>query len=413
MTGAMRVATISHGHPALSPGGAEIAALTLHTALAELDGVEALHLAAAPPTHPGIGGELFATGRLDGLTLLQREPGQLDHLLTQLTAFQPQVIHLHHILGIGADALFGLRQRFPDATILLTLHEFIAICHNRGQMMKTDGTACERSSASDCASCFPEITAARFLRRERALRAMLSLLDGFIAPSAFLAQRYVEWGVPASRIITIENAVPLPAPVQTRRDSRPGKRGRFAFFGQMTPFKGIDVLLEAVASLSDADWQGSTLDIHGAHLELQPADFQNKIAALIDRAGARVTLHGAYDSVTLPALMRRADWVVVPSIWWENSPLVIQEAFSQGLPVIASAIGGMAEKVAHGRNGLTFTAGDSAALAETLMRAADPSLWASMRAGVVPPTDAATIAHWHRRLYQSLLQGRMAPAQAV
>jgi len=56
--------------------------------------------------------------------------------------------------------------------------------------------------------------------------------------------------------------------------------------------------------------------------------------------------------------MAAVDWVVVPSIWWENSPLVIQEAFAHGRPVICSDIGGMAEKVAHEKNGLHFRAND-------------------------------------------------------
>ena len=58
--------------------------------------------------------------------------------------------------------------------------------------------------------------------------------------------------------------------------------------------------------------------------------------------------------------MAEIDWVVVPSIWWENSPLVIQEAFLHGRPVICSDIGGMAEKVRHGVDGLHFRVGDDA-----------------------------------------------------
>jgi glycosyltransferase involved in cell wall biosynthesis len=73
---------------------------------------------------------------------------------------------------------------------------------------------------------------------------------------------------------------------------------------------------------------------------------------------------------------------VVPSIWWENSPLVIQEAFMHGRPVICSDIGGMAEKVIDGVNGLHFTAGDPRSLATVLRRAAsDPELWDRLRKG--------------------------------
>ena len=81
--------------------------------------------------------------------------------------------------------------------------------------------------------------------------------------------------------------------------------------------------------------------------------------------------------------MSEIDWVVVPSVWWENSPLVIQEAFMQRRPVICSDIGGMAEKVTDGVDGLHFRAGDPQSLADTIERAVGtPGLWDRLRAGI-------------------------------
>ena len=96
-----------------------------------------------------------------------------------------------------------------------------------------------------------------------------------------------------------------------------------------------------------------------------------------------MSLVGRYQPEALPRLMAGVDWVVVPSIWWENSPLVIQEAFLHGRPVICSDIGGMAEKVTDGINGLHFSARDAVSLASTLRRAVTtPELWGSLRAGI-------------------------------
>ena len=84
-------------------------------------------------------------------------------------------------------------------------------------------------------------------------------------------------------------------------------------------------------------------------------------------------------------LAERADWVVVPSIWWENSPLVIQEAFMHGRPVICSDIGGMAEKVSDGVDGIHFRANDVQRLAEAIKAAATtPGLWEKLRDGIRP-----------------------------
>ena len=82
-------------------------------------------------------------------------------------------------------------------------------------------------------------------------------------------------------------------------------------------------------------------------------------------------------------LLGAVDWVITPSIWWENAPLVIQEAFQQRRPVICSDIGGMAEAVTNGHDGLHFRTGDSADLARVMRRAmTESSLWEAF-----PPTS--------------------------
>ena len=84
--------------------------------------------------------------------------------------------------------------------------------------------------------------------------------------------------------------------------------------------------------------------------------------------------------------MSRVDWVIVPSIWWENSPMVIQEAFANGKPVICAGIGGMAEKVRDGVDGLHFEVRNPLDLAETMVRAAcEPGLWENLKASIRAP----------------------------
>jgi glycosyltransferase involved in cell wall biosynthesis len=128
-----------------------------------------------------------------------------------------------------------------------------------------------------------------------------------------------------------------------------------------------------------------TLRLHGANIEHQPESFRDLFHSLLSVAGTDVTLVGRYTPDQLPALMAAVDWVVVPSIWWENAPLVIQEAMAHGRPVICSDIGGMAEKVDDGVNGLHFRVGDPTSLADTMLRAAGtPGLWDSLHAALPP-----------------------------
>jgi len=157
-----------------------------------------------------------------------------------------------------------------------------------------------------------------------------------------------------------------------------GAGRRFAFFGQPTPFKGLDVLVRGFA-LALAAEPGLTLDIHGCErdevLRLFPT-----LTEPLDRAAGAVFFGGRYDSADVLGLMRGAGWVVVPSIWWENSPMVIQEARRAGVPLVVSDIGGMAETVRPGLDGLHFRRGNAPDLARVLREAAAPGRQAAMAA---------------------------------
>jgi glycosyltransferase involved in cell wall biosynthesis len=103
--------------------------------------------------------------------------------------------------------------------------------------------------------------------------------------------------------------------------------------------------------------------------------------------------------------MADIDWVIVPSIWWENSPLVIQEAFMHGRPVICSDIGGMAEKVRDGADGLHFRAGDPQSVADAIRRAAsEPGLWQKLAGGIRPIYDIHEQVGLMESIYHELLE---------
>jgi glycosyltransferase involved in cell wall biosynthesis len=209
-------------------------------------------------------------------------------------------------------------------------------------------------------------------------------------------------GLPASRIHLVENALPdrLASPP---REDRPRRRGKFAFFGQINPYKWLDLLLEAIALVAPGAWEGCSLAVHGSGLERQPPAFRARLEDLLKAAGDRVTLLGPYRNSEVAALMSEADWLVVPSIWWENSPVVIQEAFASNLPVIAANLGGMAEKVRDGIDGMLFRARDPHDLARVLVDASNPQRWEASRSAIKPPPPARTVAEIHVALYRGLL----------
>jgi glycosyltransferase involved in cell wall biosynthesis len=150
------------------------------------------------------------------------------------------------------------------------------------------------------------------------------------------------------------------------------------------------------------------LFVNGANLHLQTAEFQQDIGKLLEETARLTTLVGPYDQTDLARRMATVDWVVIPSTWWENSPLVIQEAFMCGRPVICSDIGGMAENVKNGVNSLHFKANDPANLAATLRYAVEtPGLWEKLRAGIpkVYRVDEAVVKLGE--IYSDLLETRL------
>src|SRR5436190_473016 len=174
-------------------------------------------------------------------------------------------------------------------------------------------------------------------------------LNAFLCPSNFLLERYVDWGIPREKLRFEDYGrtpqTPLPVPATDRR------RTRLGFFGQMNPFKGIETLIAAMKIVAERD-PDVHLYIYGANVDVLPPDQHERNMEALGHATANVTFAGPYAPGDVAHLMSQIDWVVVPSIWWENSPLVIQEAFMHGRPVICSDIGGMSEKVTHGVNGL-------------------------------------------------------------
>ena len=131
-----------------------------------------------------------------------------------------------------------------------------------------------------------------------------------------------------------------------------------------------------------------------------PEEFRNKVKPLIEKYKKQVTYYGPYESKDLPGLMQEIDWVVMPSVWWENSPLVIQEAFKYGRPMIVSNIGGLAEKVVDKQDGLHFRAGNAMDLAEKIESIAVNNLmWDSLQEGLPITLNTKQCAEEHLKLY--------------
>ena len=117
-----------------------------------------------------------------------------------------------------------------------------------------------------------------------------------------------------------------------------------------------------------------------------------------------VRFEGGFDRTTMPAIYGQLDVLVVPSLWPENSPLVIHEAFMYGVAVVGARMGGIPGLVQDGVNGFTYEAFSSDALAAVLQRFLDDPGLASRLASRAPvvKTIAQDAGEWEER-YGTLL----------
>jgi glycosyltransferase involved in cell wall biosynthesis len=434
----LKVLFICHNHPSLYPGGAEEYALEIYEEMRDSGLATPILLARAGMTaetgataHPGTAFSVLGEDSnqylmhcdlddFEWVTLAQRTKELFTiHLREFLLTHQPDVVHVQHTLYLGIDLLREIRTTLPNTPIVHTLHEFRPICHRDGVLVRTgskEDELCLQASPRRCNECFPDLSQELFFMRERFIRSQLSVVDLFLAPSQFLMDRYIDWGIPAERIRFSDYGR---AAVPEIPDAPGEVRNKLGYFGQLNPYKGVNVLLEAMRLLGENSGGGENgqpgafepnLRLHGANLEKQSDEFQEQFNALVDATTSNVTYIGKYDKSSVAELFAAVDWVVVPSVWWENSPLVIQEAFLFGRPVICSNIGGMAEKVVNGINGLHFQTGDPASLAGTIRRAVEsPNLWEQLKRGIPPIKTAADDARSLIDTYVELIEARADP----
>lgn len=424
----MRILIVAHGHPELGAGGAQLAAYQLFRSLAGTPGITACFLAAdddrllpadAPEITPFRARNdefLMKIDDFDAFSLSRQTQASVEAFAIFVEKFRPDIVHFHHYLNIGVNLIGVARWSGKAVRVVVTLHEYLAICHHHGLMVRTAGNdLCRSASDERCAECFPDISPARFAQRKKVVQAGLMQADRFIAPSLFLKARYAAWGIPDNRIAGLDNGVEISPPLPSVRAPGEGRR-TFAFFGQINPYKGLDCLLSAFDQLARDPHPTAAaprLIVHGAHLEANHPDFADRIRRSLARHANRIEFSGPYERSDLPRLMAAADWVVVPSTWWENAPMIIEEALASRRPVICSAIGGMREKVRQGLDGFHFPVGDAQALA-VLMRqlSADERIWDRLQRTLRTPVTIAESAAGHLALYRSIRTRSVPPSRA-
>lgn len=195
-----------------------------------------------------------------------------------------------------------------------------------------------------------------------------------ISPSNFVRQVHIQAGIASERIVFSRQGRDFPSLDEASRQKTPGERLRVGYIGQIAAHKGVHTLLEAVRALPDCPLE---VYLYG-NANAFPA-YTRRLKRL-SAGNERIHWQGVFPREAIGEVHRNLDVLVVPSVWYENSPNTILEAFAYGTPVLASDLGGMAELVAPGVNGLRFPPGNSKALSLHLKAlATDKSRLESLR----------------------------------
>jgi len=328
------------------------------------------------------------------------QPDMRPVLRQVLRELKPDIVHVTHLINHTAALLEVTEELAIPAYATFT--DFFGFCFNN-KLEAADGSLCAgpSSSRSNCMACYlkevglrPTASAlvrwssgpravhclaaianvARKLppwrngpvdglledlaRRPDTLLSLYSAYRGAVTPTSFLRGAYERNGF-AMPMSTIHFGVDIDRRAKPVRP--PGHVPVIGFIGQLALHKGADVLIEAFRRLAPGS---AELHIHGP-LQQDPA-----YMASLERlaAGADVRFFGTFAKEMMREVLDGMDLLVIPSRWYENSPLVLLNALASHTPVAVSDVAGMTEFLQPGINGYAFARGSADALEHLLRR---------------------------------------------
>ncbi len=316
----------------------------------------------------------------------------------------PELVHVQHLLYTSVGIIDFIKKR--NIPIIYTLHdswleclriakldykneickgwspEKCAACYNNSKLYiggkKTSGiirSCLKVFSKSKVSLRFLEFTKKTVLKlkpksvnnttliqkRYDCLHNIVENVNLFISPSQFLLDSCLKWGIPENKIILSRNGMEIFEQREAvRKNINPSML--FAFTSFIRKEKGVEVLLEAFNILEKENIDAKLI-MYGRYDKRSSygADFIERVKRM-----KNVEYRGEFDNEKINDILSVIDYLVLPALWLENAPLVIEEAYLNKIPCIVSNIGGMAERVDDGVNGLHFKVGDPCDLAEKI-----------------------------------------------
>ena len=322
-----------------------------------------------------------------------------------LDRMRPAVVHFHNLHNLGASLMDHTFARGIPA--YFSTHNYWLICP-RAYLLTGDGAICPGpGDGSRCATCTGSHDLASHRDRLQGIRARAQRsLTAILAVSDSVRRTLISAGYPAELIDVVRQAMPHERAIweQVGRGRRPGHRSdrlTVAFLGSAYPHKGPQLLVQAA--------QRTRSEVRVEILGEVPDRFAAALTAL-DRRGV-TTVRGAFDPDEIGGLLAGVDAAVLPSLWWDCAPLAAAECRAAGIPLVVPRLGGLAEAVREGVDGLLFDALDADDLARQLDRLADePGLLERLQGAIEPPKEFGAYIDELEAYYAGERPGRPAAA---
>jgi glycosyltransferase involved in cell wall biosynthesis/SAM-dependent methyltransferase len=333
-----------------------------------------------------------------------------------LNRMRPDVVHVQHLLYLSAELIPECRNR--GIPVVVTLHDYWFLCH-RIRLERPDGSLCDGPARGwNCCQCLNTARLARShlnpaavtanLYRYAYLTRQLNKVDRILAPSQFLRDVFERNGLPPGRVTVCHFGISGPPADggELLAAPRPHERVRFGYLGSLMHHKGVHGLIDAFNQLP-----AGRAELHVFGAAPDPAyDQELRRRAL----HPDIHWHGKIPHASRWRALGEVDVLVVPSIWYENSPLTILEALVARVPIIGAAIGGIPEFVRNGVNGLTYPPGDVGALAACLRQVLDdPACVPRWQQAITPPRSTDAHTDEIEALYRELCSARARPTASA
>jgi len=242
------------------------------------------------------------------------------------------------------------------------------------------------------------------LARPNLLKNSANSLARILVPTKLMRDIFVENGIDSALIKHVPFGIDT-SKLNDHQKKVPSEQVRIGYIGTFFEHKGVDLLVRAFLSLPDNLACQAQLKLYGDVNQFpQYVGLLKKLVAESPARGESVSFLGTFPNDQLGSVLEEIDVLVVPSRWYENTPLVMQSALATLTPLIVTDLGGMSELVKHGENGLLFKLNDYQSLLQQLTAVLqDRSLLPKFAGNIKPERTVAQMVDDIESVYEELL----------